>query len=78
MYGCENILYFNEDLGNLVFNCNEITLHNCNEISLLYNNAIEISGTSKFEKLNEDSTLKRKTSLQRFLSKLKRKNVYCN
>ena len=39
----------------------------------LYNNAIgEISSdTSKFEKLNEDSTLKREASLQRFLHKLK-------
>ena len=35
----------------------------------LYNNAIEeiISDSSKFEKLNEDLTLKRKASLQRFL-----------
>ena len=34
----------------------------------LYNNAIEeiISDSSKFEKLNEDPTLKRETSLQRF------------
>ena len=39
----------------------------------LYNNAIEeiISDTSKFKKLNEDPTLKRETSLQRFLRKLK-------
>ena len=39
----------------------------------LYNNAIEeiISDTSKFEKLNEDPTLKREASLQRFLHKLK-------
>ena len=39
----------------------------------LYNNAIEeiISDTSKFEKLNEDPTLKREASLQRFLRKLK-------
>ena len=39
----------------------------------LYNNAIgEISSdTSKFEKLNEDPTLKREASLQRFLHKLK-------
>ena len=37
----------------------------------LYNNATEeiISDTSKFEKLNEDPTLKRKASLQRFLCK---------
>ena len=41
----------------------------------LYNNAIEeiISDTSKFEKLNEDPTLKREASLQRFLRKLKQK-----
>ena len=34
----------------------------------LYNNAIEeiIWDTSKFEKLNEDSTLQREASLQRF------------
>ena len=40
----------------------------------LYDNAIEeiISDTSKFEKLNEDPTLKREVSLQRFLSKLKK------
>ena len=42
----------------------------------LYNNAIEeiISDNSKFEKLNEDPTLKREASLQRFLRKLKQKN----
>ena len=41
-----------------------------------YDNAIEeiISDTSKFEKLNEDPTLKREASLQRFLCKLKQKN----
>ena len=41
----------------------------------LYNNAIEeiISGSSKFEKLNEDPTLKREASLQHFLRKLKQK-----
>ena len=41
----------------------------------LYNNAIEeiISDSSKFEKLNEDPTLKREASLQRFLRKLKQK-----
>ena len=35
----------------------------------VYNNAIEeiISDTSKFEKPNEDPTLKREASLQRFL-----------
>ena len=43
----------------------------------LYNNAIEeiISDTSKFEKLNEDPTLKREASLQRFLRKLKQKKT---
>ena len=43
----------------------------------LYNNAIEeiISDTSKFEKLNKDPTLKREASLQRFLRKLKQKNL---
>ena len=41
----------------------------------LYNNAIEeiISDTSKFQKLNEDPTLKCEASLQRFLRKLKQK-----
>ena len=44
----------------------------------LYNNAIQemISDIPKFEKLNEDSTLKREASLQRFLRKLKQKNVF--
>ena len=44
----------------------------------LYNNATEriISGTSKFEKLNEDPALKREASLQRFLRKLKQKNFF--
>ena len=44
----------------------------------LYNSAIEeiISDTSKFEKLNEDPTLKRKASLQRFLHKLKQKKLF--
>ena len=44
----------------------------------LFDNAIQeiISDTSKFEKLKEDPTLKRKTSLQRFLRKLKRKNFF--
>ena len=42
----------------------------------LYKNAIEetISDTYKFEKLNEDPTLKREASIQRFLRKLKQKN----
>ena len=41
----------------------------------LYNNAVEeiISDASKFEKLNEDPTLKSEASLQRFLRKLKQK-----
>ena len=44
----------------------------------LYNKAIEeiISDTSKVEKLNEDPTLKREALLQRFLRKLKQKNVF--
>ena len=44
----------------------------------LYNNAVEeiISGTSKFVKLNEEPTLKREASLQRFLRKLKQKNFF--
>ena len=44
----------------------------------LYDNAIEeiISDTSKFEKLNEDPTLKREASLQHFLRKLKEKNCF--
>ena len=41
----------------------------------LYNNPIEeiISDSCKFEKVNEDPTLKREASLQRFLRKLKQK-----
>ena len=44
----------------------------------LYNNAIEeiISVTSKFEKLNEDPTLKHEASLQQFLGKLKPENIF--
>ena len=44
----------------------------------LYDNAIEeiISDNSKFEKFNEDPTLKREASLQRFLHKLKQKNIF--
>ena len=44
----------------------------------LYNNAIEeiISESSKFEKLNEEPTLKREASLQCFLRKLKQKNFF--
>ena len=43
-----------------------------------YDDAIQeiISDTSKFEKLNEDPTLKREASLQRFLRKLKEKNFF--
>ena len=42
----------------------------------LYDNAIQeiISDNSIFEKLNEDPTLKRETSLKRFLPKLKHKS----
>ena len=44
----------------------------------LYYNAIQEqnSGTSKFEKLNEDPTLKREASLEFFLRKLKRKHFF--
>ena len=44
----------------------------------LYNNAIQkiISDISRFKKLNEDPTLKREASLQRFLCKLKQKNFF--
>ena len=44
----------------------------------LYDNAIQeiISGTFKFEKLNEDPTLKREASLQHFSRKLKQKNFF--
>ena len=44
----------------------------------IYDNAFQeiISGTSKFEKLNEDPTLKCEASLQRFLRKLKQKNLF--
>ena len=43
-----------------------------------YNNAVKeiISDTSNFEKLNEDPTLKREASLQRFLCKFKQKNCF--
>ena len=43
----------------------------------LYNNAIEeiVSDTSKLEKLNEDPTLKREASLQRFSRKLKQNEM---
>ena len=43
-------------------------------------NAIQeiISGTSKFEKLNEEPTLKREASLQSFLRKLKQKKNFFN
>ena len=37
---------------------------------------LKISDTSKFEKLNEDPTLKREASLLRFLGKLKQKNCF--
>ena len=44
----------------------------------MYNKAIQVitSDTSQFEKLNEDSTLKREDSLQRFLRKLKQKKLF--
>ena len=44
----------------------------------LYDNAIQelISDTSKFEKLNEDPSLKLEASLQRFLCKLEQKNCF--
>ena len=44
----------------------------------LYNNTIQeiILDTSKFEKLNEDATLKREASRPRFLRKLKQKNFF--
>ena len=44
----------------------------------LYDNTIQeiISDTSKFEKLNEDPTLKREASLQCFLHELKQKNFF--
>ena len=44
----------------------------------LFDNTIQelISDTSKFEKLNEEPTLKGEASLQRFLRKLKQKNVF--
>ena len=51
-----------------------------NEVVILhrnfYNNTIQeiISDTSKFEKLNENSTLKREALLQRFLHNWKHKN----
>ena len=56
--------------------------HNGNGVVIVdrkfYNNAVEeiISDTSKFEKLNEDPTLKREASLQRFLCKLKQKKRF--
>ena len=43
-----------------------------------YDNAIQeiISDTSQFEKLNENTTLKREASLQRFSHKLEQKNFF--
>ena len=43
-----------------------------------YDNAIQeiISDISKFEKLNEDPTLKREVSLQRFSRRLKQKKLF--
>ena len=53
---------------------NEVVIFN----QKLYDNAIQeiISDISKFEKLNEDPTLKHEASLQRFLHKLKHKNFF--
>ena len=43
----------------------------------LHNNTIQIiSDKSKFEKLNEDPTLKQDASLQSFLCKLEQKNLF--
>ena len=44
----------------------------------VYNNSVQeiIPETYKFEKLNEDPTLKREASLQRFLRKLKQKTFF--
>ena len=43
----------------------------------LHNSTIQIiSDTSKFEKFNEDPTLKQEASLQRFLCNLKQKNCF--
>ena len=44
----------------------------------LYDNAIQeiISDTSKFERLTEGPTLRRESSLQRVLRKLKQKNFF--
>ena len=44
----------------------------------VYNNSVQeiIPETSKLEKLNEDPTLKREASLQRFLRKLKQKTFF--
>ena len=44
----------------------------------IYSNVLEeiISDTSKFKKLNEDPTLKREASLQRFLHKMKQKKLF--
>ena len=60
-----------------------ITKHNKrNRVVILdqkvYNNSVQeiIPETSKFEKLNEDPTLKREASLQRFLRKLKQKAFF--
>ena len=52
---------------------NGVGMDKGNEVAILdrklYDNAIQeiISDTSKFEKLNEDPTLRRKASLQLFL-----------
>ena len=50
----------------------------CQGDQQIYKNAIEEinSDTSKFKKLNEDLTLKREASRQRFLHDLKQKNIF--
>ena len=78
------ILHQHRDLRNLRKNKDIIRAKpdKGNEVVILdqklYDNAIQevILDTSKFEKLNEDPTLKREASLQRFLRKLKQKNVF--
>ena len=67
---CERLLIYGNFKG-----CRYMVIFSCRK---LYDNAIQeiISDTSKFEKLNEDPTLKREASLQRFLRKLKQKNFF--
>ena len=78
------ILHEHRDLRNLRKNKDIIRAKpdKGNEVVILdrklYDNAIQevILDTSKFEKLNEDPTLKREASLQRFLRKLKQKKRF--